>query len=55
MCEELKKRIDDYYLPDSVKNWWYSLTESQRDFWIRRAEEERIRVHFDNSRTKHTS
>ena len=44
MCEELKKRIDEEYLPQPVKDWWYSLTENQKRFWIHRAKEEQKRV-----------
>lgn len=39
--DEFKKRRDEEYLPQQVKDWWYSLSESQKSFWIKRAEMER--------------
>lgn len=41
--EEWNKRTEDYYLPKKVKDWWESLTDNQKDFWMRRAKEERMR------------
>lgn len=41
--EEWNKRSVDYYLPEKVKDWWNSLTDNQKDFWMRRAKEERMR------------
>lgn len=41
--EEWNKRTVDYYLPKKVKEWWNSLTDNQKDFWMRRAKEERMR------------
>lgn len=56
--EEWNKRSVDYYLPKKVKDWWNSLTDNQKDFWMRRAKEERMReagkVEPLYSRTKHT-
>ena len=41
--EEWNKRSEDYDLPKKVKDWWESLTDNQKDFWMHRAKEERMR------------
>lgn len=39
--DEFKKRRDEEYLPQQVKDWWYSLSARQKEYWIKRAETER--------------
>ena len=54
MCDTYKRRIADQHLHPLVKDWWYGLTESERNFWMRRAAAEKAKVATENSRTKQT-
>lgn len=40
----MSDRINDEYLPEKVKNWWNSLSESRKAFWLKRAAEERQKL-----------
>lgn len=51
MCDTYKRRIADQHLHPLVKSWWYSLTESERNFWMRRAAAEKAKVATENSRS----
>lgn len=52
MDSEYKRRIADQYLHPLVKEWWYGLTESERNFWMSRAAAEKAKVTTEKSRTK---
>jgi hypothetical protein len=54
MCDTYKRRIADQHLHPLVKAWWYGLTESERNFWMKRAATEKAKVATENPRTKQT-
>ncbi len=51
MCDTYKRRIADQHLHPLVKAWWYGLTESDRNFWMRRAAAEKAKVATENTRS----
>lgn len=54
MCDTYKRRIADQHLHTLVKAWWYGLTESERNFWMRRAAAEKAKVATENQQCAHS-